>query len=112
MLMSAWILWCVLIWALSSLACSMSKHQRDVFNKKVSARQSRIFQGLGWGLLAISVLLMMLYQVPSIGISEWLGCLSFAALMVGLTLTYLPKKLMQLNMAVTVLFLILIAMRL
>lgn len=107
--MSAWILWCVLVWALSCLACAMSKHQREIFSQKVSARATRIFQCLGWALLNISVIVMIFYQTPSVAIAEWLGCLSFAALMVGLTLTYLPKKLKQLNMLVTVLFLIFIA---
>lgn len=98
--MSAWILWCVSVIAFSSLAASMSKHQRDIFIGKVSPQKTRLLQIFGWSILLLSVVVVIFWRGASIGLSEWLGCLTFAALMVGLTLTYFPKKLAQFNMAI------------
>lgn len=106
--MSAWILWCISVFAFSSLACSMTKHQRDIFTAKVTAQKTRLFQLVGWSILIISALVMMFWKGASIGFAEWLGCLSFAALVVGLILTYSPKKLFQLNAVVAALLIMLI----
>lgn len=103
-MMAAWMLWCVAVVALSSLACGMNKHQRDIFSSPVSAQMSRAFEIAGWVILLISALVMIYVKGASIGLSEWLGCISFAALAVGLALTYQPKKLLQANLIVTVLF--------
>ena len=52
--MTALMLWCVAVVALSSLACGMSKHQRDIFISPISARNSRRFEIVGWGMLLLS----------------------------------------------------------
>ena len=101
--MSVWILWCVSMVAFSSLAASMSKHQRDIFTAKVTPQKTRLFQMVGWVILALSAVLMIFWKGASIGLSQWLGTISFAALPVGLTLTYFPKKLAQLNIVVAIL---------
>lgn len=102
--MAALMLWCVAMVALSSLACGMSKHQRDIFIVKISAKKSRYFEIAGWVILLISAVITIYFKGASVGLSEWLGCITFAALAVGLLLTYQPKKLLQANVIVTVLF--------
>lgn len=102
--MAAWMLWCVAVVALSALACGMSKHQRDIFSSQISAQNSRRFEIVGWVMLLISALVMIYFKGASVGLSEWVGCITFAALAVGLLLTYQPKKLLQANVGVTVLF--------
>ncbi|WP_333663051.1 DUF3325 domain-containing protein [Acinetobacter sp.] len=106
--MSAWILWCISVFAFSSLACGMNKHQRDIFTAKVTEQKTRLFQIVGWVVLAVSAVLVLFWKGASIGMTEWLCCLTFAALAVGLTLTYFPKKLFQLNGVVAGLFVILL----
>ncbi|MDR7015510.1 DUF3325 domain-containing protein [Acinetobacter sp. 3657] len=110
--MTALLLWCVCVVGLSSLACSMAKHQRDIFSSPVSRRNCRLFQTVGWGLLIISTGLAAYFKGISIGLSEWLGYISFAALAVGLLLTYSPKKILKANAMVAVLFLILLVIHL
>ncbi|EPF79691.1 hypothetical protein GCM10025882_19360 [Acinetobacter gyllenbergii] len=102
--MAAMMLWCVAVVALSALACGMSKHQRDIFSSQISAQTSRCFEITGWVILLISALVMIYLKGASVGLSEWLGCITFAALAVGLLLTYQPKKLLQANVIMTVLF--------
>lgn len=110
--MTALLLWCVCVVGLSSLACAMAKHQREIFSSPVSQRNCRLFQTVGWGLLIISAGLAAYFKGISIGLSEWLGCVSFAALAVGLLLTYSPKKIFKANTMVAVLFLILLVIHL
>ncbi|WP_336041507.1 DUF3325 domain-containing protein [Acinetobacter dispersus] len=102
--MAALMLWCVAVVALSALACGMSKHQRDIFSAQISAQNSRHFEIVGWVMLLLSALVMIYLKGASVGLSEWLGCITFAALAVGLLLTYHPKKLLQANVMVTVVF--------
>ncbi|WP_151714861.1 DUF3325 domain-containing protein [Acinetobacter sp. TUM15071] len=102
--MAALMLWCVAVVALSALACGMSKHQRDIFSVQISAQNSRRFEIVGWVMLLLSALVMIYLKGASVGLSEWLGCITFAALAVGLLLTYQPKKLLQANVIVTVVF--------
>lgn len=106
--MTALLLWCVCFVGLSSLACTMAKHQREIFSSPVNQRNCRLFQIVGWGLLIVSAGLAAYFKGISIGLSEWLGCVGFAALAVGLLLTYSPKKILKVNAVVAVLFLILL----
>lgn len=105
--MSAWILLCIHFFAFSALAASMAKHQRDIFLQKVTATKTRTLQVIGWGLLLLSLLAIVFMEGASIGISVWLGVMTFAAIFVALTLTYAPKKLLQLNFLVLGLLLLL-----
>lgn len=110
--MNALLLWCILVWGFSALAASMSKHQRDIFVAKVPEQKTRIFQITGWVILTLAAILAIFYKGASVGLSEWIGVMSFAALLVGLTLTYFPKKLFQLNIVIAVLFIIVLVLRL
>ncbi|MEC8887480.1 MAG: DUF3325 domain-containing protein [Pseudomonadota bacterium] len=98
--MSAWLLICVLVFAFSCLACSMQKHQRDIFTAKISDTQSRLYQIVGWLLLGLMAVIAIIWKGASIGLSEWIGCLTFSALIVGLCMTYFPKKIKWLNVVV------------
>ena len=85
----------------------MAKHQRDIFLQKATATKTRTLQVIGWGLLLLSLLAIVFMEGASIGISVWLGVMTFAAIFVALTLTYAPKKLLQLNFLVLGLLLLL-----
>ncbi|WP_038345237.1 DUF3325 domain-containing protein [Acinetobacter sp. A47] len=101
--MTAWILWCLAVMGLSSLACAMNKHQRDIFTMQVCARHTQLFQCAGWGILLFSVMLAMCWKGPSLGGSIWLGCISFAAMAVALVLSYRPRKIFHANALVAML---------
>lgn len=98
--MSSWLLICGSVFAFSCLACSMQKHQRDIFTAKTSDTQSRLYQIVGWLLLGLTAVIAIIWKGASIGLSEWIGCLTFSALMVGLCMTYFPKKIKWLNVVV------------
>lgn len=78
----------------------MQKHQRDIFTAKTSDTQSRLYQIVGWLLLGLTAVIAIIWKGASIGLSEWIGCLTFSALMVGLCMTYFPKKIKWLNVVV------------
>ncbi|AOA58375.1 DUF3325 domain-containing protein [Acinetobacter larvae] len=105
--MKLWLLWCMTICGLSCLAASMSKHQRDIFAHAISARQSQFLYIIGWGIVIASAVPAIFYSGLSVGLSEWVGVLSFAALAVGLTLSYRAKYILQFNLAIATLFIVL-----
>ncbi|TCM65226.1 uncharacterized protein DUF3325 [Acinetobacter calcoaceticus] len=70
------------------LACSMFKHQKQVFNRELSASQTRIAQYIGWLILVISLILAIWQRGTSVGISYWFGALTIAALIVAWFLSY------------------------
>lgn len=107
--MIIWILWCISVWGMSCLAWGMTKHQRELFDRKVSSKETGIFQIVGWTLLAASAITMIFIQPPSFGLPEWIGSLTFAALVVGLIVSYYPKKLMQINLAMSLVLVLVLA---
>ncbi|MCJ8511926.1 DUF3325 domain-containing protein [Acinetobacter lwoffii] len=87
----------LLIWALTSLgfftlAMSMSKHQKQIFDTELNPKKTQLATILGWVLLIIALILCLLTGFASNMISYWLGSLTFAALVVGLSLSYLASK--------------------
>ena len=87
----------LMIWALTSLgffalATSMSKHQKQIFDRELDPAKTQLATILGWILLIISLILCLLTGAVSNMISYWLGSLTFAALVVGLSLSYLASK--------------------
>lgn len=87
----------LLIWTINTLgfialASSMSKHQKQFFTRELSSSQTKSVTCLGWILLIIALIFSLLPNTLSNGISYWLGVLTFAALFVGLTLTYFAHK--------------------
>ncbi|MFI9457258.1 DUF3325 domain-containing protein [Acinetobacter sp. NPDC052428] len=87
----------LLIWALTSLgffalAMSMSKHQKQIFDTEPAPAKTQLATILGWVLLIIALTLCLLTGAVSNMISYWLGSLTLAALVVGLSLSYLASK--------------------
>ena len=87
----------LLIWALTSLglfalAASMSKHQKQIFAQELDASKSRLVSIIGWVILILALILCLFAGTISNMISYWLGSLTFAALVVGLSLSYLESK--------------------
>lgn len=87
----------LLIWTLTSLgffalAMSMSKHQKKIFDTELDPAKTLLATILGWLLLIIALILCLLTGAVSNMISYWLGSLTFAALVVGLSLSYLESK--------------------
>ena len=87
----------LLIWALTSLGfftlvMSMSKHQKQIFDTELNPKKTQLATILGWVLLIIALILCLLTGFASNMISYWLGSLTFAALVVGLSLSYLASK--------------------
>jgi hypothetical protein len=87
----------LLIWAINTLgfialASSMSKHQKQFFNHELSTSQTKLATSVGWILLIMALILSLLPNTISNGISYWVGVLTFSALFVGLTLSYFAHK--------------------
>ena len=87
----------LLIWALTSLgfftiATSMSKYQKQIFGKELNPAKTQLATILGWVLLIIALILCLCTGAASNMISYWLGSLTFAALVVGLSLSYLASR--------------------
>ncbi|AUC07241.1 DUF3325 domain-containing protein [Acinetobacter lwoffii] len=87
----------LLIWALTSLgffalATSMSKHQKQIFDTELNPAKTQLATILGWVLLILALILCLFAGTISNMISYWLGSLTFAALVVALSLSYLESK--------------------
>lgn len=89
----------LLIWALTSLgffalamSMSMSKHQKQIFDTEPAPAKTQLATILGWVLLILALILCLCTGAASNMISYWLGSLTFAALVVGLSLSYLENK--------------------
>ena len=70
----------------------MSKHQKQIFDTELNPKKTQLATILGWVLLIIALILCLLTGFASNMISYWLGSLTFAALVVGLSLSYLASK--------------------
>ena len=87
----------LLIWALTSLglfalAASMSKHQKQIFAQELDTSKNRLASILGWVILILALILCLFAGTISNMISYWLGSLTFAALVVALSLSYLASR--------------------
>ena len=92
----------LLIWSISSLAfialaSAMSKHQKQIFNCELNLAQSRIATILGWLLLLTSLVICLLSGKISSMLSYWVGVSTFAALLIGLMLSYYSDKIKSLT---------------
>ena len=104
--------WFILVWALCNLgfialACSMLKHQKQIFKRELDPEKTRLATVIGWILLVLGLISCLIYQ-DSISnmISYWLGVLSFSALAVGLSLSYFENHVKTLALASVVLTII------
>ena len=87
----------LLIWGLASLgffalAASMSKHQKQMFGTELDASKTRLASIIGWVLLIFALILCLYAGAASNMISYWLGSLTFAALLVCLSLSYCASR--------------------
>ena len=98
----------LLIWSLCSLAfivlaSSMSKHQKQIFGNELNAKQTRYATIIGWLLLTFSLVICILSGKLSNMLSFWVGILSFAALFVGVSLSYFEQKIKAFTLALCML---------
>ena len=98
----------LLIWSLCSLAfialaSSMSKHQKQIFGNELNAIQTRYATIIGWLLLTFSLVICILSGKLSNMLSFWVGVLSFAALFVGVSLSYFEQKIKAFTLALCML---------
>lgn len=103
-------IWFLTLWSLSSLgfislASSMSKHQKQLFKHELDAKKTRLAQYLGWTLLGLSLIASIWHSNLSIGISYWLGAISFSALFVAWCLSYFEDYFKYIRLALTGIFL-------
>ena len=87
----------ILIWSLTclaffALACSISKHQKQIFNRPLDVKQTHLATIAGWSLLIISLMICLMVGKISNMVSYWVGALTFSALFVGLCLSYFPTR--------------------
>lgn len=98
----------LLIWSLCSLAfialaSSMSKHQKQIFGNELNTIQTRYATIIGWLLLTFSLVICILSGKLSNMLSFWVGVLSFAALFVGVSLSYFEQKIKAFTLALCIL---------
>lgn len=98
----------ILIWSLCSiafitLASSMSKHQKQIFGHELTVKQTKIATVAGWFLLIFALGLSIANGQKSNMISYWIGVLSFAALFIGLCISYMQTKIRQITIVLAIL---------
>lgn len=91
--MTAWIAWALALPAFAALSCAMERHQDQVVGRELPPRICAALRVAGVLLLIASLALCVTAWSASVATVAWLGVLTFAALGVGLTLTYAPRRL-------------------
>lgn len=76
---------------LLGLSLAMVRHFKQVFNKKPTVLQQRLFYWGGWLLLLLGLVLAMKGWGISIGIAAWFGLFSFIGGLLIWLLPYQPK---------------------
>lgn len=89
--------------AFIALASSMSKHQKQIFGNELNTIQTRYATIIGWLLLTFSLVICILSGKLSNMLSFWVGVLSFAALFVGVSLSYFEQKIKAFTLALCIL---------
>ena len=102
-------IWFLMIWALATLgffalASSISKHQKQIFNKELTLQQTRLATTIGWLLLIVSLFICLTQGHWSTEISYWVGVITFAALFIGVCLSYFEQKIKNIAVSVLLLF--------
>lgn len=105
-------IWSLISLGLMSLACSMSKHQKQIFSQELSSGATRFAQYLGWVLLAISISVSLYDHSISVGLSYWLGVATFASLFVAAMLSYFHRYFKTIAQLVAALSLITVSLSL
>ena len=86
------LIWAVTLLGFFALAMSMSKHQKQIFAQELNASKTRLASIIGWVILILALILCLFTGTISNMISYWLGSLTFAAMVVGLSLSYLASR--------------------
>ena len=89
--------------AFIALASSMSKHQKQIFGNELNAKQTRYATIIGWLLLTFSLVICTLSGKLSNMLSFWVGVISFAALFVGVSLSYFEQKIKAFTLTLCIL---------
>lgn len=79
--------------AFCALSLAMPRHQLAVLGREAGQRATQGWRALGWLLLAAALAACLARWNASIAIAAWLGIATFAAMTVGLALTYRPRAL-------------------
>ena len=95
--MSAWIAFGLGLPAFAALSFAMERHQEQAFGRPLAPRAGHAWRIAGVLLLGLSLAVCVAQWQWSVGIAAWLGVLSLAAVSVGLTLTYGPRRLVPLG---------------
>ena len=103
--------WFFIIFTLCSLsffalASAMAKHQKQIFLKELDATKTRIAQISGYFLLILSLVLCINQSTISVGMSYWVGALTLAALMIGLSLSYYASHLKKIGYGLVIVLII------
>lgn len=86
----------------AALARTMDRHRDDLGARTAAGAARRGWQAAGWALLGLSFLICLSRWNPSIATAVWLGAIGFAALGLGLVLTYRPRLANRLGPALLV----------
>lgn len=78
--------------AMAAVSLSMERHQEQIAGRMLAAQPTTLWRGGGWLLLALALVPAISAWGTSVGIAAWLGLLTFASLLLGLQLTYVPQS--------------------
>lgn len=93
----------ILIWSLCNLAfialaSSMSKHQKQIFGRELSSKQTLVTTIVGWSIFSISLTFCLMAGNISNMLSYWIGVLTCSALFIGLCLSYYSPKIKMITL--------------
>ncbi|MFT3721491.1 DUF3325 domain-containing protein [Pseudorhodoferax sp.] len=91
--MTAWIAWAFGLPGFAALSLAMERHQLQVFDRPLGRGAAWAARLAGIALLLVALAWCATAWHGAVAAVAWLGVLSFAALPVGLLLTYRPRRL-------------------
>lgn len=78
-----------------ALSFGMDRHQEDLLGKVLQRPALIAWRAIGVVALVFALVVCLQTWSISVGVAVWLGLLTFAAMMVGLFLTYAPHLLVR-----------------
>lgn len=91
--MTAWMAWAISLPGFAALSLAMERHQQQVLGRALGPRATLALRAVGLVLLALALAVCGLQWRWPVATVAWLGVLSFAAVAVGLMLSYRPRGL-------------------